>query len=87
MSTYYFCRFFKETFGVCFSDYIKFFRIKKAETALIETDKSVLEIAFENGFSSASYFNKVFKELKFCSPTEYRKFSKESNKLIKLLEK
>ena len=85
MSTYYFCRYFKEAFGVCFSDYIKLLRIKKAETSLIETDKSVLEIALENGFSSASYFNKVFKELKFCSPTEYRKFSKEYNKLVKLL--
>ncbi len=83
MSSFYFCRFFKETLGICFSDYIKLYRIKKAETQLTETEKSVLEIAFENGFSSASYFNRVFKELKFCSPTEYRKFSKELIKYIK----
>lgn len=83
MSSFYFCRFFKDTLGIGFTDYLKLYRIKKAEAQLIETEKSVLEIAFENGFSSASYFNRVFKEYRFCSPSEYRRISKESVKFIK----
>ena len=85
MSNYYFCRVFKEAVGLGFVEYLKLFRINKAEADLIDTEKSILEIAFENGFSSASYFNRVFKETKNCSPTEYRKLSIEASKLKKVM--
>ncbi len=85
MSNYYFCRVFKETVGLGFIEYLKLFRINKAEVDLIDSEKSILEIAFENGFSSASYFNRVFKETKNCSPTEYRKLLKESTRLSKII--
>lgn len=81
MSNYYFCRLFKETLGFGFTDYLNYLRISKAQDELIETDKSILEIAFCNGFSSVSYFNRVFKSVNNCSPSEYRKFSKESIKV------
>lgn len=83
MSNYYFCRLFKSTLNMGFTDYLNSVRITHAEEMLSETNKSILEIAFENGFSSVSYFNRVFKSLKNCSPSEYRRFSKEAIKIAK----
>ena len=81
MSNFYFCRIFKETLEMGFTDYLNYLRIYKAQEQLINTEKSILEIAFENGFSSVSYFNRVFKATNCCSPSEYRKFCKESSKI------
>ena len=78
MSSFYFCRLFKSTLNMGFTDYLNSVRIRHAEEMLGETDKSILEIALENGFSSVSYFNRVFKSLKHCSPSEYRRFSREA---------
>lgn len=80
MSNFYFCRLFKETLGMGYTDFVNLFRIYKSQSQLIESEKSILDIAFENGFSSVSYFNRVFKSINNCSPSEYRRFSKESIK-------
>lgn len=81
MSNYYFCRLFKSAINMGFTDYLNAVRIHHAEEMLCDTDKSILDIAFENGFSSISYFNRVFKSIKHCSPSEYRKFCKEAVKI------
>lgn len=78
MSSYYFCRLFKSTLNMGFTDYLNSVRIKHAEEMLTKTDNSILEIALDNGFSSVSYFNRVFKSIKNCSPSEYRRYSKEA---------
>lgn len=83
MSNYYFCRLFKNTLNMGFTEYLNTVRIGHAERMLSETDKSILEIALENGFSSVSYFNRVFKAINNCSPSEYRRFSKEAFKIAK----
>lgn len=83
MSNYYFCRLFKNTLNMGFTDYLNSVRIHHAEEMLSETDKSILEVALENGFSSVSYFNRVFKSAKNCSPSEYRRFSKEAVRIAK----
>ena len=43
------------------------------------SDKSVLSISMELGFSSVSYFNKIFKKRYNLSPLEFRKRFKNSN--------
>ncbi len=68
----YFSRIFKTAVGMGFSDHLNFVRIHRAEILLKETDLSIVDIAINVGFSSASYFNKVFKRIKNCSPTQYR---------------
>lgn len=68
----YFSRVFKSAVGMGYSDYLNFVRIHKAEILLKESDLSIVNIAVNTGFSSASYFNKVFKRIKNCSPTQYR---------------
>ena len=68
----YFCRIFKRATGATFTEYLNFVRICKAEKLLSTTDKSVLEISEAVGFSSMSYFNRVFKKIRNISPGSYR---------------
>jgi len=58
-----------------FSDYINALRIEEAKLALLDkfNNNSILEIAFEAGFSSKSTFNAVFKQSLGVTPSQYRK--------------
>ncbi len=68
----YFCRIFKIATGATFTEYLNFVRICKAEKKLSSTDESILDISSAVGFSSVSYFNRIFKKYKNCSPSVYR---------------
>lgn len=68
----YFSRLFKQYTDYSFSAYICHRRIKAAEEMLEQTDLAVTEIALQSGFSSISTFNRVFRQQKNCSPSEYR---------------
>ena len=68
----YFCRIFKSAIGATFTEYLNFVRICKAEKLLANTRDSILEISEAVGFSSVSYFNRIFKKYKSCSPRYYR---------------
>lgn len=70
--TSYFCRIFKSATGATFTEYLNFVRICKAEKLLSQTKKSILEISEAVGFSSLSYFNRVFKRIRNSSPGNYR---------------
>jgi len=72
-SEYYFSRLFKEYTGQSFLNYLNYYRVKQAEKLLKSTERPVLEIALESGFNSLATFNRIFKKLKGCSPTYYRK--------------
>lgn len=71
-SKYYFTRLFKQYTDTTFYDYLSYKRIRVAESLLSRPDLSITEIALQSGFSSISTFNRIFKKLKNCSPTEYR---------------
>lgn len=68
----YFCRIFKTATGATFTEYLNFVRICKAENMLVKTHDSILEISEAVGFSSVSYFNRIFKRYRNCSPRFYR---------------
>ena len=68
----YFCRIFKSATGATFTEYLNFVRICRAEKLLNETELSILEISESVGFSSVSYFNRIFKRYRSCSPSCYR---------------
>ena len=68
----YFCRIFKSATGATFTEYLNFVRICKAEKMLSSTTRSILDISADVGFCSVSYFNKLFKKYKNCSPSFYR---------------
>ena len=69
----YFSRMFKKAIGSAYTEYLNFVRVCKAEKLLKDTDMSILAVALEVGFSSVSYFNRVFKNTKNCTPTTYKK--------------
>ncbi len=73
ISKYYFCRQFKKHTGMTVMKYILKTRIVLAKIDLKKTNLSVSEISEKYGFSSVSYFSRVFKEEERCSPLQYRK--------------
>ncbi len=69
----YFCRLFKRATNSTFIEYLNFIRVCKAERILSKTTEPISEVSLNLGFASVSYFNKIFKRFKGCTPTEYRK--------------
>lgn len=72
LSESYFMEKFRKQVGLSAIEYISHFRIDKACKMLIGTKKSVLETAFDCGFRNISNFNRQFRRITGCSPTEYR---------------
>ena len=66
-------RIFKKITGVKFPDYVNQVRMQYAVNDLLSTNKSITEIAVDNGFSSSSSFNRVFKEMYHTTPSQYKK--------------
>lgn len=69
----YFCRLFKQATQTSFVQYLNYVRICKAEHLLLTTDMNISEICYAVGFSNASYFNRIFKKFKSCSPGLYKR--------------
>lgn len=72
LSPNHFSNLFAKVNGRSFSEYLSELRIRRAMELLAETDRSVLEIAFDCGFNSFSAFSRNFKRCCGCSPTYYR---------------
>lgn len=73
-SSCYFSRVFKQVTNYNFVEYLTLQRIKRAQMLLSDSDMSITEISYQAGFKSISTFNRVFKQYKGCSPSEYRKY-------------
>ena len=71
-STFYFCKVFKKSTGINFTDYVSRVRIEKAKNLALNPNLRISEIAFEIGFQSLTHFNRVFKRITGMSPTQYR---------------
>lgn len=76
LSTSHFSRLFKEITGIGINEYINNIRISVAEKQLIETDKSITQIANECGFNDSNYFATVFKKIKGITPKKFSMISK-----------
>lgn len=72
MSPSYFCRYFKQVTGLSLVQYIQRYRVDQAKELLVNTDLSVTEIAFQIGFNSQSYFDRIFQRLTRTSPGHFR---------------
>ena len=72
MSTVSFNRFIKKRTGKTFVNYINDIRIGYAARWLAEKDLSISEIAFKSGFNNIANFNRSFKTIKKCTPSQYR---------------
>lgn len=71
-SKFHFSRLFKQCSGQNFHEYLCYKRVQASEVLLLKPEYSITEIAFKSGFSSLSTFNRAFKTINQCSPTDYR---------------
>lgn len=72
-SKYHFSRIFKEHYQMSFPEYVTSLRIAKAAELLENPNISVLDAAFQSGFSSIASFNRAFKQINQCTPSQFRK--------------
>lgn len=54
-------------------DYLNRYRTDRAVYLLLHSEQSILEISENCGFSSGSYFSKVFGDIMKCTPKEFQK--------------
>lgn len=71
-STFYFCKMFKKSTGINFTEYLARVRVEKAKNLLLNPNQRISEVAFASGFQSLSHFNRVFRRIAGQSPTRYR---------------
>lgn len=64
---------FKDTTGKGVYQYVLSLRMQKIAEKLLETDKPVNEIAFEVGINMSNNISRQFKQIKGCTPSEYRR--------------
>ncbi len=64
---------FHRHYNCTVSEFINEERIKKSCDLLLRSEKSIEDIALSVGYSSTTYFIRVFKKLKGMSPLQYRK--------------
>lgn len=67
---------FKLQHGLTVCDYIRHVRLTKSEQLISQTDLNISEIVYSLGFTSRSYFSKIFKERFECAPSEYKRKNK-----------
>jgi len=73
LSPYYFCRAFKQSFGMPPHRYHTGKRIERAKTLLAKPDPSVTDIGFTVGFSQTSSFTAAFRKATGLTPTAYHR--------------
>ena len=73
MSEFHFSRLFKRTTGLTPSQYFIHLRMEKARGLLRETNKSVIEIGLDVGYTSPSHFAQIFRREVGIPPSEYRR--------------
>ena len=71
-SKYHFTRLFKQFTNVSFYRYLNQRRIEYAQRLLVNPQMSVTEASLSSGFGSLSSFIRMFKQVKGCTPSEYR---------------
>lgn len=78
-SRFHFSRLFKKVTGTTFYSYVNERRIAHASLLLLNSEKSITDVAINSGFNSISSFIRLFKINKGCTPTEFRKIYNSAN--------
>lgn len=72
LSAHYFCRKFKDSTGLSFTQFLTRTRVERARQMLEDPAIRVNEAAFAAGFQSISQFNRAFRTIVGVTPTQYR---------------
>ncbi|MDR6553012.1 helix-turn-helix domain-containing protein [Paenibacillus qinlingensis] len=81
MSSIYISRLYKQHTMIAITDVIQDVRMHKSKDLLLNTSLSVAEIAEKTGFTSDSYFYRLFKKYNGITPNDFRKQLKYENTL------
>lgn len=76
LSTTYFSHFFKKQMGINFYDYLTNIRMKHVENELKHTNKEILQIMYNCGFTTYHQFRKEFYQRYQTTPSQFRKNEK-----------
>jgi AraC-like DNA-binding protein/ligand-binding sensor protein len=75
VSPFYFCKRFKKSTGLTFTEYLGRVRVEKAKNLLLNPHLRVSEIAYDVGFESLTHFNRTFHKVVGQSPSAYRELN------------
>ena len=78
-SKFHFSRLFKRIMGISFGDYLTGLRLSHAKLLLLDSSLTITQIALQSGFPSPSSFNRMFKQVNHCTPTEFKKLMRQSS--------
>jgi len=73
MSVSAFCRYFKKNTKKTYVEFVNEMRIGHACQALVNTDDTIVEIGYENGFNTVANFNRQFLKVKGMKPSVYKR--------------
>ena len=73
LSTSYLSHFFKKNLNKTFQTYLNELRFEHAVFLLKNTNKKIIDICIESGFSDSKYLNKYFLQFYNMTPKEFRK--------------
>lgn len=81
-SLYHFCRMFNSITHHTPYEYLMRRRLSEAARALVDTDKKIIEIAFEYEFNSPETFTRAFKRMFGMQPNQWRKQGKIPSRIL-----
>lgn len=73
----YLSKLFNEEMGEGFNSYLNKVRVEEAKKMLIYTDTQLKDVAGKVGFSTYSYFNRVFKQITGITPLDFKRKHKQ----------
>ncbi len=76
MSSPAFCRYLRSRIGKSFKQMLNEIRVGNACREILESDKTVTQIAYESGYNNISNFNRRFVEIKKMSPIQFKSMYK-----------
>lgn len=65
--------------GQNISTFIRTIRLKKAGALIIQTDKTISQVAYDVGFNDLKHFRESFKEFFKVTPSDYKKLNRKND--------
>ena len=73
LSSFHFCRVFRDTFGTSPHRYVMHKRLERAQDLMLTTKGSLVQIAADCGLADQSHFNKLFRRFVGETPGAWRR--------------
>ena len=80
MSKFHFSRSFRQTMGLPVMKYLQKTRIALAKAMLPDRSRTISQICAQCGFSSSSYFSRIFRDETGITPSQYRASNAENSR-------